>query len=169
MSDLKNQKDLRYNDALGVYEQLYTEAPNKLKVKLLNEKAKLPTRANMTDAGFDLYISDFDFSFQSNQRVITYKMGISIEIPKGYVGLLFPRSSIYKGGTSMANAVGVIDSGYRGEIMAKFYYEFGNEIADVGDRVVQLVLVALPDFEVEVVEELDNTGDRCGGFGSSGF
>ncbi len=165
-SELQGDKNLIYDDALNVYKACPVVV-NNLKVKLLNNTAKAPTKANTADGGFDLYINDFEFSKHGAKSVITYKFGIAVEIPVGYVGLLVPRSSIYKGGTFLANSVGVIDAGYRGEIMAKFYYEFGDTVADVGDRVVQLVILELPRFSIDVVDALDSN-DRGGGFGSSG-
>lgn len=89
----------------------------KLKVKRLSEEAQLPTKAHTADAGFDLVSTSRVFDKVGNA---TYGTGIAIEIPNGYVGLIFPRSSVANKDLTLANCVGVIDSGYRGEIMLKF-------------------------------------------------
>lgn len=88
-----------------------------VKFKRLCAEAKMPARAHLTDAGYDLTATSCVFDRQGNA---TYGTGIAVEIPKGYVGLLFPRSSVAGKDLTMANSVGVIDSGYRGEIMVKF-------------------------------------------------
>lgn len=85
--------------------------------KKLVPSATIPTKAHKTDAGFDLTATSRVFDKDGNA---TYGTGIAVEIPPGYVGLVFPRSSIAVRDLSLSNAVGVIDSGYRGEIMAKF-------------------------------------------------
>ena len=88
----------------------------KIKMKKLVAEASIPRYAKPGDAGMDLT------AVWKNQvfDIVTYGTGLAVEIPDGYVGLLFPRSSIYKTKMSLTNAVGVIDSGYRGEIMMKF-------------------------------------------------
>ena len=88
-----------------------------LKVKRLCPEAKLPTRAHSTDAGLDIYATSRVFDEDGNA---TYGTGIAVEIPDGHVGLLFPRSSIAERDLTLSNSVGVIDSGYRGEIKFKF-------------------------------------------------
>lgn len=92
----------------------------KIRFKKLTETATIPTRAHDTDAGFDLTTVSQCTDLDGN---MVYGTGISVEIPKGYVGLVFPRSSISKKQLSLSNSVGVIDAGYRGEIMAKFRNE----------------------------------------------
>ncbi len=91
--------------------------PLYIKIKKLDEKAVIPQYAHPTDAGLDLVATSRTTDEFGN---IVYGTGIAVEIPKGHVGLIFPRSSIYKNGLTLTNSVGVIDSGYRGEIMAKF-------------------------------------------------
>jgi len=102
--------------------------------------------------------------------MVTYDTGLSMEIPEGYVGLLFPRSSISKTTLSLANSVGVIDSGYRGSIMFKFRYlgGKGNWFYNLGDRVGQIIIIPYPTVEFEEVEELSSTERGQGGFGSTG-
>jgi dUTP pyrophosphatase len=95
--------------------------------------------------------------------------GIAIEIPEGYVGLVYPRSSVSKSSMLLANGVGVIDSGYRGEIMLKYRHLGGrNEIYTTGDRVGQLMIIKRPEIELVVVDELSDTDRGEGGFGSTG-
>ena len=88
----------------------------KIKIKKLHNDAVIPQYAKPGDAGMDLTAVDVS----ADLGYLTYKTGIAIQIPEGHVGLLFPRSSIYKTGQTLSNCVGVIDSGYRGEIMMKF-------------------------------------------------
>lgn len=89
----------------------------KIKFKKLTPNAVIPTKAHPTDAGFDLVATSRVFD---EYGCVAYGTGIAIEIPKGYVGFIFPRSSNAKKDILMSNSVGVIDSGYRGEITAKF-------------------------------------------------
>lgn len=89
----------------------------KVKIKKLDPKAVMPTKAHPTDAGFDLTAVSRVFAADGTA---TYGTGLAFEIPKGYVGLLFPRSSVYKQDQALTNCVGVIDSGYRGEVKFKF-------------------------------------------------
>lgn len=95
----------------------------KIRFKKLHSNAKLPLHAKAGDAGVDLIATDVSITDNSE---ITYKTGLAVEIPEGYVGLLFMRSSVYKTDIILRNSVGVIDSGYRGEIMFKFMptYDF---------------------------------------------
>lgn len=139
----------------------------KLKVKLLNEIAELPKYAKLGDAAMDLTATSKTINPHIKQ--LTFGTGVAIEIPEGFVGLLFPRSSISKTGLQLANSVGVIDSGYRGEIMLKFnILEPGIETYEVGDRIGQLMIVELPKVEVQEVSELSGSDRGVGGFGSTG-
>lgn len=135
----------------------------KLKVKKLRKNSKLPKKAHNTDAGYDLYADEIRF----NDRYIEYGTGISIELPKGSVGLIFPRSSISKYDLRLANAVGVIDEGYTGELNLRFD-AVGPHHYQKGDRVGQLVVMKLPELEVEEVDSLTESERSSGGFGSSG-
>lgn len=141
--------------------------PTKLKLKKLNSDAVVPSYAKPGDAGLDLTVRNYDLHPEQNR--ITYYTGISVEIPQGMVGLLFPRSSIFqKKGLRMTNSVGVIDSGYRGEIKAVFEYYSLENTYRIGDRFAQLVVVPIPFMEVEVVDELSETERGEGGYGSTG-
>ena len=146
----------------------------KLKIKKLHEEAKVPSYSKEGDAGLDFTAVEIS---RDNVGNITYHTGLAVEIPQGYVGLLFPRSSISKKQQFLTNCVGVIDSGYRGEIMAKFKPVMGtydtilelfesNEY-QVGDRIVQMIIIPYPQIEFEEVEELFETERGNGGFGST--
>lgn len=142
----------------------------KLKFKKLSEAAILPRKANPADAGFDIVATEKYFDEYGN---VCFKTGLAIEVPEGYVGMLFSRSSIYSKAQVLSNSVGIIDSGYRGEIEFKFKilkeHVTKQTIAYMpGDRIGQLIVLPLPQFEPVFVDELDNTNDRGGGFGSSG-
>jgi dUTP pyrophosphatase len=143
----------------------------KVKIKRLVAEAIVPSYAKSGDAGLDLVATSVKWNESKNQ--VTYGTGLAIEIPEGHVGLIFPRSSISKTDAALSNSVGVIDSGYRGEIMFKFNFR-GNAQAffpmfyDVGDKVGQLVIMPYPKVELEVVQELSDTDRGSGGFGSTG-
>lgn len=155
--------------------------PMQVKIKKLNENAVVPKYAKPGDAGLDLTATSYEWA---NGRHV-YGTGLAVEIPEGYVGLLFPRSSICKYDLRLTNSVGVIDSGYRGEI--KFQFEsngFNFEINDegvvldnplietkiykIGDRIGQLLILPYPKVELVEVDELSDSERATGGFGSSG-
>lgn len=136
----------------------------KINIKKLVENAVIPTYAKPGDAGMDLYSTSIEVS---EDGVVTYGTGLSMEIPEGYVGLLFPRSSNYKQNLVLCNSVGVIDSGYRGEIMFK-YFQIGENMYKVGDRVGQIIILPYPQIEFTEVENLSKTERGEGGFGHTG-
>lgn len=138
-------------------------------IKKLHPDAVIPTYAHDTDAGMDLTAVSFTYP-NPDEHVITYHTGLSIEIPKGYVGLIFPRSSIYKQDLILNNSVGVIDSGYRGEIMAKFVILKGKDskLYKPGDRIAQLIILPYPKIEFNEVNELSDTDRGENGYGSTG-
>ena len=138
-----------------------------IKVKKLNDKAVLPIRAHPTDAGFDLTAT----SMEEKPGMIKYGTGLAFEIPVGYVGLIFPRSSIASTGLLLSNCVGVIDSGYRGEVMAKFRIVINsgkNFMYGVGERIAQMIVIPYPDVKYTEVTELSPTPRGDNGFGSTG-
>lgn len=164
----------------------------KVKIKKVTESAVLPTKAHATDAGYDLYADSMDYDASGNT---VYGTGVAVEIPQGYVGLVFPRSSIAKKDLLLSNAVGVVDSGYRGEIMAKFKptHISANPIKlwwqlcvkrkhtldfntlsihrdeyKLGERIAQLIIMPYPEIEFEEVDELSDSDRGEGGYGSSG-
>lgn len=140
-----------------------------VKFKKLVENAVTPTYAHNTDAGMDLTAVSRNIDAQGN---IVYGTGIAVEIPQGYVGLLFPRSSIAKTDLSLSNAVGVIDSGYRGEITFKFRCHQllvgDGSWYKVGERIGQLIIMPYPKIEFEEAEELNETDRGTGSYGSTG-
>ena len=140
----------------------------KFKYKLLHPTASAPERANEGDAGFDLKAISVTYPSGSAGVYIEICTGVALEIPKGYVGLVFPRSSISNTKHFLRNSVGVIDSGYRGEIKLRFSIDDSNTAYQVGDKVGQVVFIKLPAVELIEAKELSLTQRSSGGFGSSG-
>jgi len=140
-----------------------------VKIKKLNENAVIPSYAKDGDAGMDLVATSI---ISDTQTQITYGIGLALEIPEGFVGLIFPRSSIRKTRLMLSNSVGVIDSGYRGELQATFNKINNNSVAEndykVGDRIAQIMIIPHPPVIFTEVEELSNTERGEGGFGSTG-
>ena len=152
----------------------------RVKIKRLKPNAVIPSYAKIGDAGMDVVATEI---LKDTPEQITYGIGIALEIPEGFVGLVFPRSSIRKTGLQLSNSVGVIDSGYRGEIQATFNKIFGgerfydetkntqdtsNDFYKVGDRIAQIMIIPHPTIEFEESQELSNTERGEGGFGSTG-
>jgi dUTP pyrophosphatase len=139
----------------------------KVRIKKLSTDAVIPTYAKEGDAGMDLVatriISNTTFD-------VSYGTDLAMEIPNGFVGLVFPRSSIRKYELVLSNSVGVIDSGYRGELQATFKKENGlDSLAyKVGDRIAQIIIIPYPPIEFDEVAELSDTERGDGGFGSTG-
>jgi dUTP pyrophosphatase len=138
----------------------------KVRFKKLSEKAVTPKYAKPGDAGMDMVAT----SLVKSEVFYEYGTDIAVEIPEGYVGLLFPRSSISKTKQILANHVGVVDSGYRGEIKFRFKkLDWDNgEVYEIGDKIGQLVIIPYPTIELEEVSELSETNRGNGAFGSSG-
>jgi len=136
-----------------------------VKIKKLHPDAVMPQYAKDGDAGVDLTAVDVRADRYGN---LTYHTGLAVEIPRWHVGLLFPRSSVYKTGMTLTNCVGVIDSGYRGEIMMKFALGSPGGEYQIGDRVGQLIIMPYPKVEFSEVEELTSTDRGDGGYGSTG-
>lgn len=148
----------------------------KIRFKKLRADAVMPSKAHATDAGFDLVAVSRVFD---EYGCVSYGTGIAVEIPKGHVGLLFPRSSVCKTDLSLSNCVGVIDSGYRGEVKAKFRPQltfagdragdpFGSRCYEVGERIMQMVVMPYPEVEFEESDTLSDSDRGGGGYGSSG-
>ena len=147
----------------------------KVKIKKLSENAVIPSYGKPGDAGMDLTAISMETTGKisvlypvdpSEYKYIEYGTGLSFEIPEGYVGLLYPRSSISKTGLVLANSVGVVDSGYRGEVKLRFKY-FGGTKYNLGERVAQIMIVPHPTIEFEDTHELTETERGEGGFGST--
>ena len=163
----------------------------KVKIKKLHPNAVIPVYAKAGDAGMDLTAVSMKIDEYGN---ICYGTGLAFEIPEGYVGLVFPRSSIYKSNLNLSNSVGVIDSGYRGEVSFKFnvihnvssWLKFkwqklfrkdplnvpvmilGFNKYKVGDRIGQIIIMPYPQIEFEEAEDLSETERGTQGYGSSG-
>ena len=148
-----------------------------VKIKKLHKDAVIPSYAKAGDAGMDLTAVSKYFDEYGN---LCYGTGLAFEIPEGYVGLIFPRSSICKNQLLLSNAVGVIDSGYRGEVSFKFKpsNSFPSVLYDtdwerngaykVGERIGQMIIMPYPQIEFVEVNELSQTERGTGGYGSSG-
>lgn len=154
-----------------------------IRYKRLCPGASAPFRAHGGDAGYDLTAVSRHIDADGS---MVYGTGLAVEIPRGYVGLLFPRSSLSHNDLTVANAVGVIDSGYRGEVTVKFRpsYSFsdmmneryafsevgGNthRVYEVGERCCQLVILRLPEVEFVESDELGDGDRKDNGYGSSG-
>lgn len=136
-------------------------------VKLLNEYAQLPTRGSKDAAGLDLYCPFHIKVPADSQKKIP--LGIAVEIPKGHMGLLVPRSSMSKTPLRCANSVGIIDADYRGEI--SIVYEnisCSDYMIFRGDRIAQLIIVPIAVVDVEEAQTLTETERGDGGYGSTG-
>ncbi len=142
-----------------------------VKFKKLSDKAVVPTKAHSSDAGFDLTATRVTSEVnECGQFVLVYHTDLAMEIPDGYVGLVFPRSSISKKSLYQTNSVGVIDSNYRGEIMVKYKNTTGDSIPAVynlGDKIAQLIIMPYPTIEFVEAEELSESDRGEGGFGST--
>lgn len=148
-----------------------------VRFKKLDPRAVIPSYAHTTDAGIDLTAISVSEDKDGN---FVYGTGLAVEIPQGYVGLIFPRSSIAKHALSLSNAVGVIDSAYRGEIITKFKPAFfyhkkiqmltheQSKIYKVGERIAQMIILPYPTIEPIESAELTDTDRDSGGFGSTG-
>ena len=156
----------------------------KVKIKKLHPDAVIPAYAKAGDAGMDLTAVSMNIDEYGN---ICYGTGLAFEIPDGHVGLIFPRSSNCKKDIVLTNCVGVVDSGYRGEVSFKFkplpnhaeeYFDedggysiepcYNSKTYKVGDRVGQIIIMPFPQIEFEEVEELSETERGTKGYGSSG-
>ena len=140
-----------------------------LRVRRLDPAAQVPTRAHPGDAGLDLYALD-SATLGPGERA-SLRTGIAVEIPVGQAGLVLPRSGLaHRNGIALVNAPGLIDSGYRGELRVLLLNTDRDEPCEIrrGDRIAQLVLVAVETPSVVVVDELELSERGAGGFGSSG-
>ena len=142
-------------------------------VKRLTETAQLPIQANPSDAGWDLYADEDVEIWPGETKLIS--TGISLEIPDGYVGLIWDRSSM--GVKGIHRHAGVIDSGYRGEVKVCLHnskqlieaVSRSNELTvSRGDRIAQILFQEVPAFKLVETDTLVETARGAGGFGSSG-
>jgi dUTP pyrophosphatase len=135
-----------------------------LKVKKIHPDAKLPVYAHL---GEDAAMDVTSISREIKDKYVEYRTGLSLEVPKGHVCLIFPRSSITNKDLMLKNSVGVLDSGYRGELIFRFQ-KFGEEIYEVGDRIGQIMILPYPIVKVEEVLELGESKRGEGGWGHTG-
>ena len=140
----------------------------KVKFKKLHPEATTPSYAKEGDAGLD--ITSIGYEYNHNMVAFIHSTGLAVEIPPGFVGLIFPRSSICKKDMILSNHVGVIDSSFRGEI--KFIFKTLTDkleapIYTKGERIGQLIIMPYPKIELEEVSELSETERGSGGFGST--
>lgn len=146
-----------------------------VKIKKLHDNAVVPHYAKQGDAGLDLTATSKYVDTDGN---VVYGTGIALEIPAGYVGLVFPRSSNAEKMLLLTNSVGVIDSGYRGEICLKYRrmtdtyycrYKGGNMPEySIGERIGQIIILPYPSIEFSEVNELAASDRGAAGYGSSG-
>ena len=138
-----------------------------IKVKKLHPNAVIPSYSKVGDAGMDLTITS---EIENTTFSVSYGFGIAMEIPKNYLGLVFPRSSVRNQELVLSNCVGVIDSGYRGELQATFKKTNGLDSLKykVGERGAQIIILPYPQVKMVESEELTNTERGDGGFGSTG-
>ena len=138
-----------------------------IKVKKLSSNAVIPSYSKVGDAGMDLTITSI---IENTSFSVTYGFGIAMEIPKNFVGFVYPRSSVRNQELILSNCVGVIDSGYRGEIQATFKKTNGLDSIkyNVGDRGAQIIIMPYPKIYMTEVPELSDTERGGGGFGSTG-
>ena len=140
-----------------------------LRVARLDPRATIPTRAHAGDAGLDLYAIE-DAALAPGERV-SVPTGIAIEIDHGHAALILPRSGLAsRHGISVVNAPGLIDAGYRGELQVLLLNTDRESRFELraGDRVAQLVIVAVATEDAVEVAELSSSDRGEGGFGSSG-
>ena len=136
---------------------------------MLEEGAQVPTYAHDDDAAADMYALE-NVTIPAHFQSVPIKTGVHIQLPEGWVAFLLPRSSIgAKTPLRLSNSVGVIDSGYRGEVRA-LYDNIGDEPYQIhkGDRIAQLLVMPSHRFQAKVVKELEDSDRGEAGFGSSG-
>lgn len=140
----------------------------RVKFKKLNSLATIPKKAHEQDAGFDLTAVSKDTVDENGYGFHEYDTGIALEIPRGYVGLVYPRSSISKTGHILANSTGIIDSNYRGSIKVRFKTIPNCTEYIPGDRIAQLIIMPYPEIEFEETDSLEDSERASGAFGSTG-
>lgn len=139
--------------------------------KKLNTDAITPLKATDGSNGFDLTAisKKLIYDGKGDLLYIEYDTGIGFEIPSGYVGLGFSRSSVSKMGLALCNGTGVIDTDYRGAVSFRFYETSKNvKHYMAGDRVGQIVFLPAPRFVLNETKDLNDTQRGSGGYGSSG-
>ena len=138
-----------------------------IRFKKLSDQAQPPFKASPYAAGYDLVAISKEWDEQHSCWV--FGTGLALEIPIGYVGLLFPRSSVFKTTHILANCVGVIDADYRGEVKV-FFRDLNNGSLEyqIGERVAQLIILPIPQVDYIETETISETKRGIGGYGSTG-
>lgn len=144
----------------------------KVRIKKLHKDAVIPRKAHATDAAFDLVCTETSIDWARQE--LTCHTGLAFEIPQGYAGIIYPRSSVSNKPLILHNSTGIIDADYRGEVTAKFLItdlraylqEGGGYVA--GDRIAQMMIMPFPQVEFEEAGELTDTERGTGGYGSTG-
>lgn len=137
----------------------------KIAIQKLRDSAIVPRRAHLDDAGIDLF-ADKDYVVGS-RTLIAIPLGVAFEIPFGYVGLIWDKSSI--GSKNIKTLGGVVDAGYRGEVSVVLNNLGDKEyVFKAGDKVAQMLIQKVELCEVVQVDELSDTSRGVGGFGSTG-
>ena len=139
-----------------------------VKLKKLDDRAKIPTRGSDLAAGMDLYALDA-VEIAAGETVLVHT-GIALAIPAGYAGFIYARSGLAtKRSLAPANKVGVVDADYRGEIMVALHNHGAvSQTVDAGERVAQMVIAPFLSVEFAETDTLDDTARADGGFGSTG-
>ena len=141
-----------------------------IKFKKLDPRAVAPVRAHNSDAGFDLVATRITTEInECGQLILVYHTDLALEIPEGYFGLLVPRSSIFKKSLALTNSAGIIDAGYRGEVMAKFKTttDVVPAVYREGDKFAQLLILPIADATFTEALELSDSDRGDGGYGST--
>lgn len=138
-----------------------------IKIKKLDPKAVIPKKAHDIDSGYDFTATSV--KFEDGKYI--YGTGIAVSIPVGYTGLLFMRSSVRKTSLILANAVGVIDPGYHGEVTFTYrdMANFNGSFYRMGDRIGQLIIVKTEDIQWEEVDSFEDSDRGDKGHGSTGW
>ena len=134
-----------------------------VKIKRLVPEAKVPVYAHPGDAAMDVWA----VSKNETDKFVEYGTGLSFEIPEGHVMLIYPRSSVTNTDLLMANSVGIIDCGFRGELKLRFRKSGENDY-NIGDRACQIIIMPFPAVNFEEVDELSDSSRKDGAFGSTG-
>lgn len=144
-------------------------APLKVRFKRLDPSAERPRRGSADAAAWDLAATGVEYERVGGLWVATVHTGLAVEIPRGWYGDVRARSSVFRKGLALSNGCGVVDSDYRGELMARFYcLDAARGGFEPGERCVQLVVAPCPDVEWEEAGELTATVRGAGGYGSTG-
>lgn len=141
-----------------------------IKIKKLNDLAKLPTRGSEYAAGYDLYAATADNVVIPPHSTVKIDTGIAIELNEFTFGAIYPRSGLATKGLRLANCTGVVDADYRGPIIVAMHNDTNNEMTiEKGDRIAQLVVQEYIPIEFIETKELSETVRGDGGFGSTGM